>query len=647
MCGIAGQFNFRRDVAVDRERLVRMTRTISHRGPDDEGTYIKGEIGLGFRRLAILDLSPAGHQPMSDPSGRVWLVFNGEIYNFREIRKELEALGHVFRSQTDTEVIVLGYMEWGEAILSKLNGMFGLAIWDEVKRRLIVARDAMGIKPVYYSEERGMLIFGSEIRAVLAGLEGRPRVSPPAIGMFLRYRYTPAPQTAFEGVCKLAPGEMLVVENGELRIRRWYQFVPTPFARQPSDEEAAERLLGLYRAAMKRHLISDVPVGLLLSGGMDSGLLLGLMSECGKGWPTYTVGYGNGFRDDELDDAAETARYYGAKNTAVRLNQNEFEDALPRIVGTMEEPIASSSVVPMFFVCQRARQDVTVALVGQGPDELLGGYKRHLGVAYGAAWRMLPVAVRKLLSAAVKAMPRSETLKRGVAALGVEDRLKRYQNVFSIAPGATIASLFRAGVLPASADDAVLDCWAAYRPAIDGFDELGGLQFLELRSSLPDELLMYGDKLSMAHSLEARVPFLDREVVEYVQQLGPQFKVRNGRGKWLHRKVCGQFLPASIIRRKKRGFAVNVVDDWFRNSVSGKMSDYLLAPDALIFEYLAPEVVKRLHGGHVSGRQDNHKLLFSLVIFEQWLRTNRSESPVAPQLNASPCERAHEPISSP
>jgi asparagine synthase (glutamine-hydrolysing) len=532
----------------------------------------------------------------------------------------LEELGHTFRSQTDTEVIVLGYVQWGEAVLGKLNGMFGLAIWDEPKGRLIVARDAMGIKPVYYSLNGGVLTFGSEIWAVAAGLAAPPEVNPAAISLFLRFRYTPAPLTAFAGIRKLAPGEMLVVERGEVHTRRWYEFVPTPFAQQPSDEEAAETLLSLYRAAVKRHLISDVPVGLLLSGGVDSGLLLGLMSECGKGWPTYTVGYGSSFRDDEIEDAAETARHYGASNTAVRLDRETFESALPGIVRSLEEPIASSSIVPMHFVCQRARRDVTVALIGQGPDELLGGYKRHLGVAYGASWRKLPAAVRSALAAAANALPRCESLKRGVSSLGVDDRLERYQNVFSILPGAAIASLFRPGVLPAEAGEAVFDGWNVHRSAVNGLDELGGLQLLELRSSLPDELLMYGDKISMAHSLEARVPFLDREVVEYIQRLDSRFKVRNGRLKWLHRKVCRKFLPDSIIRRKKRGFAVNVVDDWFRGSVAGHMRDYLLGQDALMFAYLNPAAVERLYGDHASGRHDNHKILFSLVVFEQWLR---------------------------
>ncbi len=629
MCGIAGQFHYRDGQPVDRDLLTRMTRTIAHRGPDDEGFYFSGALGLGFRRLAILDLSPAGHQPMSDESGKIWVVFNGEIYNFREIRQELVALGHAFRSQCDTEVIVRGYRQWGNAVFGRLNGMFGVAVWDEEQRRLVVARDAMGIKPIYYALENGTLAFGSEIRPVAVALGRRPGLDPLAMNLFLRYRYTPAPYTAFTGIKKLAPGEMLVVENGDAAVRRWYDFVPTLFPKQPSDEEATEALLDLYKKAVERHLISDVPVGLLLSGGMDSGLLLGLMSLHGRDWETYTVGYGTSFRDDELEDAAETARHYGAKNTAVRLDREAFEQALPHIVRVMEEPIASSSIVPMYFVCERARRDVKVALIGQGPDELLGGYKRHLGVAYGAAWRKLPAAVRSALTAGVNALPRGESLRRGVYALGVDDRMRRYQHVFSLAPGETIDGLFLPGVLPADAGDAVLGCWEPYRQAAEGLDELGGLQYLEVRSSLPDELLMYGDKLTMTHSLEGRVPFLDREVVEYVQRLGSRFKVRSGQRKWLHRRVCRRFLPESIVRRKKRGFAVNVVDAWFHDATAGRMEAQLLDPSSGLYRYLNPVAVRRLLDDHRAKRRDNHKLLFSLVVFDEWLRTGEPATTLA------------------
>ncbi|HPC02617.1 MAG TPA: asparagine synthase (glutamine-hydrolyzing) [Syntrophales bacterium] len=622
MCGICGQFNFKNHAPVDAESIRAMMRTIVHRGPDDEGLYLSGSLGLGFRRLSIIDLS-LGHQPMSDEKERTWVVFNGEIYNFKELRQELEGHGYVFRTQCDTEVIVHGYRHWGESVLEHLNGMFGLAIWDEPERKLLLARDPMGIKPLYYASRNGALYFGSEIRAVLAGMREKPETDPLALNLFLRYRYTPSPFTMFQGIRKLAPGEMLSVQNGHVSATRWYRFEPKPYSPMPSDEEAVEMLLELYKAAVKRHLISDVPLGLLLSGGIDSALLLALMNLYGNVWPTFTVGYGHSYKDDELEDAAETARVFSADNVPVMLSRQTFEKTLPGIVEILEEPVATSSIVPMYFVSQRARRDVKVALIGQGPDELFGGYTRHLGVRYGSLWRKLPEGTRSFLSSAAGILPRSETLKRGVYALGIQDRIKRYQHVFSILPGETVDSLFQEGLLPENPGDMVFKCWDDLSPAIGHLDELGGFQLLELRSSLPDELLMYADKMSMIHALEVRIPYLDREIVEHVQRLGSRFKVRNGCRKWLHRRVCRKFLPEGILRRKKRGFAVNVVDQWFREAIGARMEAHLVDESSLMFRYLKPDVVRRLLSEHRTGKNDNHKILFSLVVFETWLRSLR------------------------
>jgi asparagine synthase (glutamine-hydrolysing) len=621
MCGICGQYNFGSPEPVLREDVTRMTETIVHRGPDDEGYFVTGPLGLGSRRLSIIDIE-GGRQPMSDVEGSIQVIFNGEIYNFPELRQELEARGHRFRTRSDTEVIVHGYREWGTDVFGRLNGMFGLAIWDVPRQRLVLARDAMGIKLVYYAIRGGTLWFGSELRPVLAGLGARPEVDPVALNLFLRYRYTPSPLTIFRGIEKLPPGAMLICEPGRVRTERWYRYAPEPFDPPVDEDEALEKLGELYRGAVRRHLISDVPVGILLSGGVDSGLLLALMNEHGGPWPAYTVGYGKSFEDDELADAAETALLLGARHVPVELDRGEFERSLPRIVACLEEPIAASSIVPMYFVCQRARQDVKVALIGQGPDELFGGYKRHLGVRYGDYWRRLPGPVRLAVGAAVARLPRNETLKRGVAALGVADRMRRYQQVFSLAPAATVDGLFHPDILPRDAGDQILDCWAELLPQLAETDELGGLQLLEVRSSLPDELLMYADKLSMAHSLEVRVPYLDRTVVEYVQRLDAGLKVRGGSRKWLHRRVCGRFLPPQILKRRKRGFGVNVVDGWFNDSVSGKLPELLLDRSSKMFTLLRPEPVRQLLAEHTAGRQDNHKLLFSLALFEEWLRSS-------------------------
>jgi len=633
MCGITGQYNFERREPVERETIVRMARSIAHRGPDDEGFFIAGPVGLGFRRLSIIDLA-GGHQPMSNAEATVWIIFNGEIYNYRELRAELQSKGYQFRTNSDTEVIIHGYKEWGSGVFNHLNGMFGLAIWDVLHQRLVLARDAMGIKLIYYKIDNGQLTFGSEIRAILAAGDSRPEVDPVALNLFLRFRYTPSPLTVFQGIRKLASGTMLVVENGECREERWYKFSPTPFSRPKGAKEATHELLELYKAAVRRHLLSDVPVGILLSGGIDSGLLLALMNEQDGPWPAYTIGYGETFADDELRDAAETASLLGARHITVRLDQSEFERSLPKIVESLEEPIAASSIVPMYFVSQRARRDVKVALIGQGPDELLGGYKRHLGVHYGDWWRGLPAGLRSMIGFAIDRLPRNETLKRGVSSLGTLDRMKRYEDVFSLAPAPTIDGLFHHGLLPEQGRQDLVDYWRGLIPQMAHTDELGGFQLLEIRSSLPDELLMYADKLSMAHSLEVRVPYLDRTIVEYVQRLGAGFKVRNGSRKWLHRRVCERYLPSHLLKRKKRGFAVNVVDDWFRSSLDGEISEVLLDESSLMFGLIDPKPVRRLLESHQSGRQDNHKLLFSLVMIEQWLRGVSSNERPALRLNS-------------
>jgi len=622
MCGICGQYNFNNQTPVIPEAIERMTRTLVHRGPDDEGFYIAGPLGFGFRRLSIIDIQ-GGHQPMSDQEKSVWVVFNGEIYNFHELRNELESSGYVFQTKSDTEVIIYGYKQWGAEVFNHLNGMFGLAIWDEKKKKLILARDAMGIKLVYYKIEAGTMYFGSEIRAILAANGKKPEVDPVSLNLFLRYRYTPSPLTMFKGIKKLAPGTMLTFEKGTSRLERWYNYKPVPFSPMISVDEAKEELLELYKRSVKRHLLSDVPVGLLLSGGIDSGLLLGLMNLQGNSWPTYTVGYGKSFKDDELADASQTAKIFSSQHTSIELDRKTFEATLPKIVSCLEEPIASSSIVPMYFVCERARQDVKVALVGQGPDELFGGYTRHLGVHYGKYWRSLPAWLRSPLSAAIGSLPRNESLKRGVYSLNIPDRMKRYQHVFSIMPGETIDALFQDGLLPPDTGDKVLECWDDIAGLMENTDELGGLQFLEIRSSLPDELLMYADKLSMAHGLEVRVPYLDREVVEYVERLDAGFKVRNGSRKWLHRQVCHDFLPKAILNRKKRGFAVNVVDDWFHGSLNNKMESLLLDSSSLMYQFLQPKATQQLLREHMSGKNDNHKILFSLVVFEEWLRAMR------------------------
>jgi asparagine synthase (glutamine-hydrolysing) len=627
MCGICGQYNFGTQERVDIENIRRMTETIMHRGPDDEGTYISGELGLGFRRLSIIDLV-GGAQPMSDDRKKIWIVFNGEIYNHQQLRHELISHGHAFRTKSDTEVIIYGYKQWGEEVLNRLNGMFGFAIWDEEKKKLLLARDRAGIKGIFYKLDEGRLLFGSEIRPIAASLGERLEPDPTALNLFLRYRYTPSPLTIYKGIRKLGAGTKLVVENGRVREERWWCFKPTLFDPAPTIAEAQEQLLELYKQAVKRQLMSDVPLGLLLSGGLDSGLLLALMNLYGKDWKTFTVGFGESYRDDELKDAEATARGLNAPNYSVRIDRTAFEDTLAKTISIMEDPIASPSAVLMYYVCQRARQDVKVALIGQGPDELMGGYKRHVGLRYGGYWRRMPGWGQAAVAAAIRKAPRNEMMKRGVSSLGETDRIERYQQIFSVMSPQLVNRLFRDGFRPESRNQ-LAECWNGLMHMIEGTDELGGFQFLEARSSLPDELLMYSDKISMHHGLEVRVPYLDHDIIEYVERLPAAYKVRWCKRKWLHARICQQFLPRTVLQRKKRGFGYSVVDDWYRDSMASRISDLLLDGQAMIYRYLEPKTVRELITDHRCGRHDHHKVLFNLVVMEQWMRGDSYRSPSA------------------
>jgi asparagine synthase (glutamine-hydrolysing) len=622
VCGVCG-IHHRNGGAVDPSLVGRMSDTIAHRGPDDEGSYVTGGLGLGFRRLSIIDLD-GGHQPMGDDTGSVRIVFNGEIYNFADLRTELERRGRRFRTRSDTEVIVHGYLEWGLGVLDRLNGMFGLAIWDARTERLVLARDRAGVKPIYWALDGDRLLFGSELRAVLAGMPGRPALDPSALALFLRFRYVPAPFTLQAGIRKLAPGTMLVVDRDGMAERSWWSFAPTPLDPVPTVEEATEHLLDLYRSAVRRQLVSDVPLGILLSGGLDSGLLLALMqaAEPDVRWPAFTIGFGDGHEGDELDAGTRTADLFGADHVRIELDRDDFERSLPSVVRALEEPVASPSVVPMYWLCERASRDVKVVLTGQGPDELFGGYRRHLGVRYGERWRSLPPPVRAAAGRTVHGLPRTAAWKRGVDALGEGDRFRRWQQTLALVPAATVHGLFRAEVRGRLVDDgaALEESWRGIVDLAAGADELSGFQYLEIRSTLPDELLMYSDKLSMAHGLEARVPFLDQEVIEYALGLPPAYKIRHRTQKWLHREVCRRYLPPEILHRPKRGFAVDVVDQWYRSAATSMLDETLLDPGATLYQLLDARTVARLVSEHRSGRRDHHKLLHSLVVAELWLR---------------------------
>ncbi|HRI12547.1 MAG TPA: asparagine synthase (glutamine-hydrolyzing) [Verrucomicrobiota bacterium] len=628
MCAIAGIITGPDADPVDELALRRMCSAMAHRGPDGSGFYIDqaSGVGLGHRRLSIIDLE-GGSQPMATPDGTLVITFNGEIYNHRELRRELEGAGYEFRTSSDTEVLLLGYRHWGDAVLYRINGMFAFGLWDQRNDRVVLARDSAGIKPLYYRIlGPRQLVFASEANAIEAFDRRKPDIELAALYSYMRLGYTPSPLSINAGTGKLAPGTMLTVSSGGIRQSRWWASRPRPFNPPPSFADAAKRLLELYSAAVRRNLVSDVPVGLLLSGGLDSGLLLALINECGSRVKCFTATYGTDDLDDELVDANGFARALGNPHAAARISRKLFEDQLSHVVASLDEPIGSASIVPMFFVSQRARADVKVALMGQGPDELLGGYRRHVGVYYGQYWRCVPSPIRHAARHALDLIPGLTTFRRAAYSLDVPNRLARYLNVVTLLSPDLLADLFRPGLIANELSGKILESWAELVPGFESLDELNGFNYLEVRSTLPDQLLAYGDRLSMAHGLEVRFPFLDVEVINYVEQLPSAYKICGLRRKLLQRKICRRFLPARAFRGRKKGFAANITARWFRGPQTCRMGSLLRDPGSLIFAYFEPSKVGALLDLHQTGKRDHSRVLFNLVVLEEWLRLRSARS---------------------
>jgi asparagine synthase (glutamine-hydrolysing) len=618
MCGIAGWCGSR--LSQDSSVLLKnMLGAIVHRGPDDEGQYIEGPVALGIRRLSIMDVQ-GGHQPIPNEDRTVWVVFNGEIYNFLELRSELEAKGHVFTTHSDTEVIVHGYEEWGDACVGRLNGIFGLAIWDSRRRRLILARDPFGVKPLYYHDDGRRLAWASEIKALLVDSTISRRVDLEALDLYLTFRFVPSPRTMFAQISKLPPGHRLIKDDQGCRVERFATIGTTTDDRMTEPDWIAllqERL----EAAVRRQMMSDVPLGALLSGGVDSGVVVAIMSQLSnRPIKTFTVGFEDGADVNELQEARSTAALFGTQHEEIRLTRIDYQQMLQKAVWHLDEPIATMSALAMYSVCRLAREDVTVVLTGQGADEPFAGYPRHLGERYGALYRRLSEPVRDhVIRPLVESLPRRERLKRAVRSLGTEDVTKRFAQIYAVFSEPMKAALWQPGVVGRDGLQRVHQVIDYWRLGIEDLDPLVQMAYVDTRLSLSDDLLTYGDKMSMAASVEARVPFLDLDYMHVVEKLPPELRIRGRTQKYIHKKAIAKWLPQAVIGRRKRGFETPL-DRWFRSELSGYVRDMLLSPDSACLMYFRPEAIEALLTEHRSGRQDHQRQLFSLLTFELWHR---------------------------
>jgi asparagine synthase (glutamine-hydrolysing) len=624
MCGICGTFSYGNPEPADEPLVRAMANRMSHRGPDDEGFYFDRSVGLGFRRLSIIDVE-GGHQPIANEQGTVWVTFNGEIYNFRTLRTELEQRGHVFATRTDTEVIVHGYEEWGDDCVTHFNGMFGLAVWDAGRDRLLLARDHFGVKPLYYFDDGVRLSWASELKALLANPSIPREVDSEALDLFLSFRFVPSPFTMLRGVRKLAPGHRLVVERGGCRVERFWR-PSLQLDESLSEADYIALLQERLEAAVRRQMMSDVPIGALLSGGLDSAAVVAIMSKYSN-HPvrTFSVGFTDGGQLNELDDARKTASLFGTEHHGLALGSTDFVEGLAQAIWHLEEPISSVSPLLMYLVCRLAREHVKVVLTGQGADEPFCGYHRYLGERYGAAYRRLPALLRHhLIQPLVGSLPRRERLKRAVDCLDSDDPVERFTDVYAVFSRASRAKLWRSGQRPRAFEHLAPQIVGYWRQGVEHLDPLVQMSFIDARLSLSDDFLIYGDKMSMAASVEARVPFLDLEMMAAAEALPPASRIRGFQRKYIYRKVVAKWLPKEILARPKRGFDAPT-DRWFRHELVDLLKRVLLSSSAACPVYFDPDQIQTLLQAHVAGRQDNRRQLYNLLVFELWHRQFISE----------------------
>jgi asparagine synthase (glutamine-hydrolysing) len=641
MCGISGVYEYAGKRAVEPSRAQAMLGTLAHRGPDDEGIHFAEGLALGNRRLSIIDL-PSGHQPIANEDGSVVVVCNGEIYNYRELRERLRARGHVFTTQGDAEVIVHLYEELGEDCLHELRGMFALAIWDARRRRLFIARDRLGIKPLYYSLEDERLLFGSEIKALLAYTDTPVRPSLDAIAAFLSLKYVPAPATMFDGVCALAPGHSLTCDPDGARVNRWWD-VSFRAAEPALDErEAAERLRELLEDAVSSHLVSDVPFGAFLSGGVDSSTIVALMSRVlNQPVKTFAVGFtGRGENMSELPYARMVAERYETDHHECLIGCEDFIAHAERVVWHLDQPIADNACLANYMVAELAAGQVKMVLTGEGGDELFGGYARYAGERFAPLFSHLP-PLRALGRSLSRRAPGRSRPRIALYALSQADELARFASWFPLMHPEARAELVRGELAEAARRTTPESVFAPHLSRTDARESINRMLYVDTKLWLPDDLLARGDKMSMAASLEARVPLLDHHVVEFAASLPPRFKVRGLQRKHLLKRVAADLLPDAIINRGKQGFPIPMAD-WLRTGARQFSRDLLSAQTVTRRGLFDPDVIGRMLDQHERAVADHSPQLWALISLELWHQLYVDGGP-GPAAGARPLTRQLQP----
>jgi asparagine synthase (glutamine-hydrolysing) len=635
MCGIAGVINYYEKRAVSKRLVRNMVSVIEHRGPDDVGFHIKGNAGLGIRRLSVIDIKK-GHQPISNEDNSIWIVYNGEIYNYKELRQELVKKRHKFKTNSDTEVIIHLYEEFGRELVTRLNGMFAFALWDSKRQTLLLARDRAGIKPLFYYIGRDRLVFGSEMKSLLQDPSVPRELNFQALHSYLSLLYVPAPLTIFEGIKKLPPAHTLEYIDGEVSIRAYwsipYQGVDAPetdshpkYLNAKTVKYYAFEIRERLKESVRRRLISDVPLGVFLSGGLDSSALVALMAETSNTQvKTFSIGFRNAGYYDERQYARKIVNIFNTKHHEDEVEPNAL-DMLPLLIKHFDEPFGDSSAIPTYYLAKLSRQHVTVCLSGTGGDELFAGYRRYLLEDLLRRYQRSPKLVQWFVRKFSENLPVSRTsaikeyfllLKRFLACQETTPML-RHINMMTCFNEDTKASLY-ADDFPKNLNDAS-EAITRYYKRIEHFDDLTQTLWADFHTYLPDDLLVKEDRMTMAVSLEGRVPFLDHEFVEFVASIPSQFKTHKLTTKYIFKEAMRPHLPTDIIDRKKHGFAVPI-GEWFKNELKTYATEVFQDKKTVERGFFNTSYILSLLDEHQRGIQDYSSHLWALLIFELWCR---------------------------
>jgi asparagine synthase (glutamine-hydrolysing) len=620
VCGISGIIYRERDRSVSYDDLNRMCDTLIHRGPDEAGFFVKANVGLGMRRLKVIDLV-TGHQPISNEDGSIWIIFNGEIYNYPQLRRALEQNGHTFSTQTDTETIVHAYEEYGEGCVSKLNGMFAFAIWDGRNEKLFLARDRLGVKPLYYFYDDHCLVFGSELKAILQCREVPRTIDREALDAFLTFEYIPAPLSIFSNVKKLAAGHTLIFQDGQISLRPYWDLQCSRL--KGNEEELSRALYELLKDSVRMRLVSDVPLGVLLSGGIDSSSLVCLMSELmDRPVRTFSIGFDDPSYN-ELEYARTVAKYFGTDHHELII-QPDIVNLVSDLVRHLDEPLADVSIFPTYLVSKLARQHVTVVLSGDGGDELFGGYEWYVAEKIARYYRYLPEPLKsRWIPSLIGRVPPSpkkkgpvNKLKRFVEGSALPEPLRHFR-WSSFLTESSKQGLYTEELRQSVNHGDTCSRFTAYFESCREADSTWQEQFADIKTYLADDILVKVDRMSMANSLEARTPYLDYRVAEFAAGLPADFKLRGLQTKYLLKRCMGAKLPPSVLKRKKEGFSIPM-KNWLQHELKLMMEEVLSPCRVKQGGLFNSAYVEKLKADHLNGVANNSHQLWSLMVFEIW-----------------------------